>query len=325
MSTPASNSPLHAGNAWVRLEAGLLRIGGKDAIAFLQTKLTCDTRLWRRDGGRYGFAVNINGKIQLEGHFYLDQSEVLAVLPAEQVAGAVTHLDRWVIREDVVFADESATSFVLMLVGDAAVTAARAALNLQGDEDAGWLQSDGIRLARLQAFPLTGALLCGPLAQYDVVTAKLTAAGAVEATREELDAYEVIVGIPRTPTELRVDETIPLEAGAFWGVSFNKGCYLGQEIIERLYSRGQPARRILQFRWRGDVVAPGTPVRVGDDEVGSVTRCVSDGDQAVALAWIKRKHLPAADADAPDYRLGDHAAEYVVLVGGDGPRSGVVA
>jgi folate-binding protein YgfZ len=321
MSTPVSESPLRAGCAWVRLDADLLRIRGKDAVAFLQTKLTCDTRLWRRDGGRYGFAVNINGKVQLEGHFYLDGSDVLAVLPSGQAPAAIAHLDRWVIREDVVFADETAENFVVMLVGDAATNNARSALAVVGDDEAGWLHTGALRFARLQAYPLAGALLCGPREQFAEVAEALGVAGVPQASTEELAAHEVIVGIPRTPMELRLDETIPLEAGAFWGVSFNKGCYLGQEVIERLFSRGQPARRLLQLRWRGDTVEAGTPVLVGDEDVGAVTRSTRDGEHAVALAFVKRKYLPEPDADAPDYRIAGHAVEYVVLVGGDGPRT----
>jgi folate-binding protein YgfZ len=120
-----------------------------------------------------------------------------------------------------------------------------------------------------------------------------------EGTLEQYEALRIECGVPAMGREL-TDRTIPAEAGQSVidrSVSFTKGCYTGQELVARIDSRGGNVPR----RLRGLVLdgeglpAPGAAVRVGDDEVGTVTSAAwSDRlDAVIALAYVKR------DVDVP--------------------------
>jgi folate-binding Fe-S cluster repair protein YgfZ len=71
-------------------------------------------------------------------------------------------------------------------------------------------------------------------------------------------------------------------------VHFQKGCYLGQEIVERVRSRGQVHRRLLALRIAGDdPVAPHTKILAGEKEAGEVTSAVSAGEQTAAIGVLR--------------------------------------
>lgn len=137
------------------------------------------------------------------------------------------------------------------------------------DTDAGWGQR---LLERLARFKIRVA------AELELSPEAVDGGPADEALRIEL-------GWPRIGAEIVPGETIPAGTGLVpLTVDFTKGCYPGQELVERMDSRGSSAPRTLR---RLDV-APGTPIGSpvvdGDEEVGTVTTVAG----ARALAWIKR-------------------------------------
>ena len=107
---------------------------------------------------------------------------------------------------------------------------------------------------------------------------------------------------------------IPLELGLWEAMSFRKGCYLGQEIIERLFSRSTPARRLMRLA-APVALAPGTPVLAGEEVVGTVTGVVAASEGVEALGLLKRAVLdgsvPLTAGGAPLTILG--------FVGGERP------
>jgi len=101
------------------------------------------------------------------------------------------------------------------------------------------------------------------------------------------DDARIAVAWPKMGSEIRPGETIPAETGlAEVAVSFTKGCYPGQELVERMDSRGSTAPRHLEVLARHADDAPGTPVLHEGTEIGTIT---SVGTTQV-LASIKRGH-----------------------------------
>ena len=74
---------------WTRLPHAVVEISGKDAVTFLQTKLTADTRKWKARGGGYATAVDINGKIVADLWCYLEDDTVTAVVESDAVEALV--------------------------------------------------------------------------------------------------------------------------------------------------------------------------------------------------------------------------------------------
>jgi folate-binding protein YgfZ len=118
-----------------------------------------------------------------------------------------------------------------------------------------------------------------------------------EATAE---VVRVESGRPRYGVDLD-DTVIPQEAGLNErAVSFTKGCYVGQETVARLHYKGKPNRHLRGLRLSAPV-APGTPLRLGEREVGHITSAVvSPRLGPIGLALVRREAGPGAVLDAGD-------------------------
>lgn len=269
-----------------------IRLVGSDVRKYLQTKLTRNVKLWLTQQPEYALAVNINGQVLFDGEFiFLDEHSVDVWVDGDVTAEAFAHFEKYVIMEDVVVTLTNAQSWVVMSDDADALTAELAALSLDTNL-APSAEASGYVYLR----PRSGAL------SYRVVNPESIAPGLVQRlsereqiTEADLLNEDVLRGVPRFQQDFFREKTIPLEAGLTEGIDFNKGCYLGQEIIERLHSRGTPARRLAQVSWQGSSVPAQTELHSDGKHAGFVTRSVSSGGETTALAYIRRKHL---DSDA---------------------------
>lgn len=126
-------------------------------------------------------------------------------------------------------------------------------------------------------------------ADKDTLWQFLDQTSLVAADEPAFDFIRIEAGQPRFGREI-TQVYIPLETGLWDDVSFNKGCYTGQEIIARMESRGKLAKRLVELRPAGPV-APGDPVLAGGKSVGSVTSAGVGPNGAAALAYVKSTAL----------------------------------
>lgn len=117
----------------------------------------------------------------------------------------------------------------------------------------------------------------------------LLQAGIVPIDAAAYDYLRIESGLPRFGRELTLDY-IPLEANLWDDVSFNKGCYTGQEIIARMESRGKLAKRLVTLRPAAPV-EPGSAIMSGEREVGTVTSAADGPAGPVALGYVKTAAL----------------------------------
>jgi folate-binding protein YgfZ len=281
-------------------ERPCVRISGKDARAYLQTKLTINANRWLATGGAYGFATDINGKLLFDADYRAWEGAWLAAFGTPVAEAAIAHLDKYVIREDVVFEDVSSRWVVVEVHGQAGLDTLVAHGFPAFDAAERPMQKAAVGDTTVWAAWRTwaghdGALLLVPRSDLDAVVATLTSWSLPAIDETTWLSWNVLQAQPLVGRDLIVGETIPLEAGGTWGVDFNKGCYLGQEIIERLHSRGNPAKRMIQLRIFGAAPEPGATLTLEGDEVGWVMSSTADpaNGQGVALAWLRRKALEA--------------------------------
>ncbi len=142
-------------------------------------------------------------------------------------------------------------------------------------------------------------------------------AGIPEASSEALLALEIAHGIPAMGAELG-EKTIPAEAEIVdRSVDFTKGCYVGQELVARVDSRGNNTpRKVRLLRMQGGAVPlAGAAVTLDGAAVGSITRAaVAAGGEVVALASISRGNEPPLDV-AVDVAGGQTPAQMVTFEG----------
>ncbi|MCP5099777.1 MAG: folate-binding protein YgfZ [Chloroflexi bacterium] len=125
----------------------------------------------------------------------------------------------------------------------------------------------------------------------DTLWQHLVKSGLVVADKTTFDALRIESGLPRYGREMTADY-IPLETGLWDDVSFTKGCYVGQEIIARMESRGKLAKRLVKLQ-------PTTPIESGSKitadgkSVGTITSTAVLPDGSVALGYVKTAVLDA--------------------------------
>jgi folate-binding protein YgfZ len=109
---------------------------------------------------------------------------------------------------------------------------------------------------------------------------------------EALEMDRVARGIPRYGVDLR-ERDLPQETGQEHALNFSKGCYIGQEIVERIRSRGNVHRTLIGLEVEGEPPQPGTKVFAADKEVGEVTSAArapfGDGMRTLALGYLRRE------------------------------------
>jgi len=125
----------------------------------------------------------------------------------------------------------------------------------------------------------------------------LVNAGAKPAGSSALNLFRISRGIPQMGEDIR-DKDLPQETGQTRALNFTKGCYLGQEIVERIRSRGAVHRQFAAFDVTGALPAPGTKIvtddpEKGEKEVGEITSSAElplpAGNRAVALGYLRRE------------------------------------
>lgn len=128
--------------------------------------------------------------------------------------------------------------------------------------------------------------------------------GVEEADAEALRVVRLENGYPRYGEEI-TERFLPQETGQMHAVSFQKGCYLGQEIVERVRSRAQIHRRLLPLRIAGETTpAPGTKLQAeGKDAAEIVSAAYSPAlGEVVALAYVRIDVKPGDTIDNGEFR-----------------------
>jgi folate-binding protein YgfZ len=121
----------------------------------------------------------------------------------------------------------------------------------------------------------------------------LLAAGATAVGSEAVEKQRIVSGIPLYGVDIRERE-LPHETEQMRGLHFQKGCYIGQEIVERIRSRGGVHRRFTGFLGDGaGEIAPGQKISFSGKDVGEITSVTSlrdpEGERTVALGYIRRE------------------------------------
>jgi folate-binding protein YgfZ len=276
---------------------GLLRVGGTDRTSFLQGMLTKDVVRLQAGQGTYAALLTIQAKVVSDLRVYALDDEIWLDLPAARTAVVRQALERYIIADDVTFVDEPAEW--KPLVSLEGPQAARVLLALTG-EGVGELAPLVHRPAVFDGTPMRivvanhtgerGYLVCGPAAAASTLWAHCQSAGAEPVGMEALDLLRLEAGIPWYGRDVD-DSILVAEAGLASAISFDKGCYLGQEVVERVASRGQVQRKLVGLSGPGPrIPEPRATLRHGGRDVGHVT---SAGwslalEAVIALGYVRR-------------------------------------
>jgi tRNA-modifying protein YgfZ len=289
-----------------RSERGKLALTGGEAKEFLQGQVTNDVEGLTEGDGCYAAFLTHKGKMLGDVRILDAGGELL--LDCERVAlqELFAMIRRYKLGRDVELHKRTLERGLLSLLGPDARRIAAAGELPAGEHSHRPATLAGAQV-RLIATDLGVDVLCDA-ADTERVAAALAAAGAVPASEGAAEVRRVETGRPRYGVDLD-DSVIPQEAGLnARAVSFEKGCYVGQETVARLYFRGKPNRHLRGLELSGPA-ATGEPLRLGEREVGRLGSVVESPQYGrIALALVRREASP-----------GDS-----LVVGDDGVRAQVV-
>ena len=289
---------------------------GSDRMRWLNGMVTNNIRDLEVNRGVYAFLLNPQGRILGDLYAYNRGESILVDTDRSQLEKILATFDHYIIMDDVEVANRSDE---LTVVG------------LAGPKSRDVLKAAGIQIPELQllhAFSIQCACQCGCLEctvvrgayddqeSYEIWLAPahlkplwdtlLKAGGATPVGSDAIELHRIALGIPRYGQDIR-ERDLPQETEQARALNFIKGCYVGQEIVERIRSRGNVHRKFTGFVLEPEpallalgttpdatrAAATNTKITSGGKDVGEVTSLASlpttRGNKTVALGYIRRE------------------------------------
>jgi folate-binding protein YgfZ len=290
-------------------DLGWIRVTGEDRVRWLNGMVTNSIQELTPGVGNYNFLLSAQGRIQGDGYIFAEPSasgeseSILLETALTQIPILTALLDRFIIMDDVELSDISASRSGLLLAGPQVSGLVQeffpsaselAPLQLQSVT---WRDSEVTLLHAHSPLVLRYELWSDP-ATITALTESLRQAGVLPVSQDAVEQLRILEGTSRYGTDIR-DRELPQETAANGTQSralhFAKGCYLGQEIVERIRSRGNVHRTFTAFRLEGTLPAAGTLLEADSKQIGEITSVAAipleTGTVQLALGYIRRDAL----------------------------------
>ena len=293
---------------------GLFKITGEDRLRYLHNQSTNDFEsLTSGQGCDTVFVTSTARTLDLATAYVTDDAVLLIVSPnrREQL---FQWLDKFIFPFDKVeLKDISAEYNVLSLIGsqsDSLLSQLGLATIIgkaTGKHALVTIDDISLRIAVGCGLATPGYTLIVPVADTATIWSKLTAMGAIPTGDRFWSSISIQQGRPTPDRELTEDYN-PLEAGLWQTISFEKGCYIGQETIARLNTYKGVKQRLWGVKLSQNV-PPNTPVTIEDRKVGVLTSYTDTPDGSFGLAYVRTK----AGGAGLQVRVGNATGELVNL------------
>ena len=278
-----------------------VKFTGEDRSDFLQGMLSNDVKALRPGDGCSATLLTEQGRIVADLRVYAEESAILLDLDARIKEKTVEALDRFIIADDVEIEDLSAHQVTIAVQGPAAAQVLAAAglsslpeQELQHQDET--IADVRVRVVRSDQTGKGGYEFHVPSGRAPVVWQALAQLdGLLPVGHTALNMLRVEAGIPWYGLDMDEDRIV-LEVGLDRAISFNKGCYLGQEVVERASARGHMNRLLIGFllQNKGQDALPtrGDRLLKEDKEVGWLTSITTSPTlgRPIALGYVRREH-----------------------------------
>ena len=281
----------------------LLRFTGADRASYLQGMVSNDVKNLVEGTGIYAAILDVQGKILADVRVLCAGDSFLLDLSEPLKGKILDHLNRYLVADEVEIADLTQERAIISLQGPKARSLLGALSPEAGLPSRELDHRDfviGGSAARVVRATHTGE------EGFDLLIERENPAGVIPAILEAgkkfslrwvgSQAREILrveAGIPRYGIDMD-ESNLLLEAGLEKSVSFQKGCYLGQEVVERIRSRGHVNRRLAGMVLEGQVAADrGGAICDGEREIGRVTSSIESPllRAPLALGYVHRDYL----------------------------------
>ena len=240
---------------WLRRVA----LRGEDRFRWLSGMVTNTVSDLAPNAGAWNLVLNAQGRILGDLHVWRDKDELDLILAADQYEKLLAHLERFIIMDDVELLPETDTA--LGLAGPLAATLLErlglpALPEPMTSARASW-NGQPLRVARVYGALVPHFEIWMQPVQLPALWKAMVEAGATPVGAAALEAFRITEGIPAYGIDI-AERDLPQETSQMRTLNFSKGCYLGQEIVERIRSRGSVHRHLRLLEIFGPVPAAGS-------------------------------------------------------------------
>ncbi len=274
-----------------------ISLTGGDRMRWLNGMVTNNIRDLEPGRGVYAFLLNPQGHILGDLYAYNRGESLIVDTDQSQVEKILAVFDKYIIMDDVEVANLSEQLVALGIAGPKS----RGTLQTAGFEvpelkplqfvEINW-QQIGVTVVRGDNPQVESFELWLAPGDTERVYEALTTSGAKPVGTAALDLLRIAAGIPRYGLDIR-ERDLPQETEQERALNFSKGCYVGQEIVERIRSRGQVRRKFTGFEIDGQLPAAGSKIQFEGKDVGEITSAASlpvgGGERSRALGYIRRE------------------------------------
>lgn len=288
---------------------GRYRLTGEDRAKFLHRIISNDVENLSTGQGTYATLLTHRGKIIADLNVYILEDIIGIDTAPETTESLFNELDKYIIADDVEISDLTTDTGAVAVHGPKSLDLVQSVLGMDALADlperhnrlreAGTLFNNVVVCVRTNTTGEIGYTLYTAAHGLEVLWEKLMHEGAQFNVQpigwNALESLRIETGIPRYGTEL-TDSVIPLEAELEHAIDFEKGCYIGQEIVARMKYRGHPNRLLRGIAIDGISTSSGcpeihqaAPVFSGDKEVGWITSATFAPTlgKSIAMAYVR--------------------------------------
>jgi aminomethyltransferase len=281
---------------------GWIRVSGEDRVRWLNGMVTNSIQDLQPGKGCYNFLLSVQGRIQGDGYIFSEPNALLLETASGQVPSLMSLLDRFIIMDDVELTDNTNSWSGLSISGPQAASllediglpiASLSELEMQGTS---WNSAD-VTVIRAYSPLVPRFELWTQQTTVEALFQDLLSSGAVRCDTQSQEWLRMLEGTPLYGTDIR-DKELPQETAQNRALHFAKGCYLGQEIVERIRSRGNVHRTFTAFRLEGALPIPGTALEADGKQIGELTSVAAipltedhENKVQIGFGYIRREAL----------------------------------
>jgi folate-binding protein YgfZ len=271
---------------------------GGDRMRWANGMVTNNIRDLAEGRGNYNFLLNAQGRIQGDLYIYNLGDHLMVDTERWQKPRELELFDKYIIMDDVEVTDIGDKLTAMAVQGPKSLELLRK-LGLTIADDVEPLKIErtlwngiGISVTRMASEVALTFEIWLAAENAGALWEAFVTAGAKPVGTEALEMFRIAAGVPRYGQDI-TDKYIPQETEQFHALHFSKGCYLGQEIVERVRSRGAVHRHFAGFAISGPSPQPGAEVQVDGRRAGEITSAraipAKGRQQTLALGYIRKE------------------------------------
>ncbi len=287
---------------------GVIKLTGSERVSWLQGMVTNDVQKLTPGTGCYAAHLTAQGKIVAHMHIFADEDTLWLALERAAIPKLIAAFDKLLIMEDVQVADVSDQYSILAVIGpqSAALLNTWAGQELAISTPYSHRTVDNCRVVVSDL----GYDIWVPRAQADTIVRAISQGGATAMDHGTWDVLRTEAGLPIYGVD--IDETTTLPELGEAGISYDKGCYIGQEVVAKVKYIGHVNRRFVGLVLaHNELPEMKSPIRKGGRELGYITTTLLSPrlNKPIALGFVNR----AACAPGSEVEVGEHTAKVVKL------------